>query len=68
MTIGSGSPMLDAELARTRGEPIDARAVEVSGPADAVRLGHAREQLEVHFLRQSPEGPVTDRRYGLEEG
>ena len=35
--------------------------------AEAVRLGDARQQLEVDLLRQPPERAVADRRRRLEE-
>ena len=53
--------MFDAERARPLEKVLDRRAVERSRPSAAVRHGHAREQLEVHFLRKAAVGTVADR-------
>src|SRR5256885_1774644 len=54
-------PMLDAERARSLEEPVHRGAVEAAGaPPLAVRLRDAREQLEVHFVREPAERAVAD--------
>ena len=60
-----GRRVLDAELARALDEPVHRRAVEPAAASLAVGPRDARQQLEVHFLRQPPERAVADRRLRL---
>ena len=62
-----GRRMLDAELARARHEPVHRRAVEAAAASFAVGPRDARQQLEVHFLREPAERAVADRRLRLVE-
>ena len=59
--------VLDAKLARALEKPVHRRAVEPAGPPEAVGLRDAREQLEVHFLRQAAERAIGYRRRRLPE-
>ena len=53
--------MLDAERARALEKPVHRGAIEAAGlAAEAVGFRDAREQLEVHFVREPPERAVAD--------
>ena len=45
--------MLDAQLPRAREKAIHRGTIESSAPPFAIRLRHAREQLEIHLLREA---------------
>src|SRR5262245_47915376 len=57
-----GRMMLDAERTRALQEPIHRTAVEVSRAAETVGARHTREEFQVHFLSEAPEGAIADMR------
>ena len=50
--------MLDAKFPGPLEEPVHRRAIEPSRATEAVRLGDARQELEVHLLGETTEGAV----------
>src|SRR3954447_20190844 len=54
-------PMLDAERARALDKPVHRGAIEAAGPAPfAIGLRNAREQFQIHLVREAPERAVAD--------